>query len=90
VTPDGAALEDNDPHLEIGSLFDEDVFLRGKEPEKITAANHVTAVAEKIGAGASGDEVQFELGVAMAPVGSSGIGIAPGHAVEFGRKVETL
>lgn len=90
VTFDGAALEDDDPHLKVGSLLDKDMFLRGEEPEKIAATNLVATVTEKIGARASGDEIQFELGVVMTPVGSSGAGITPGHAVEFGRKVETL
>lgn len=87
---DGAPLEDYDPHLEIEGLFDEDVFLRREEPEKIAATDLITTVAEKIRARALGDEIQFEFGMVMAPVGSSGVGIAPGHAIEFRRKIETL
>lgn len=87
---DRAALEDDDPHLEVGSLFDQHVFLCREEPEKIAAANLVTAITEQISSRASGDEVQLEFGVVVAPVGSRRGGVAPDHAVEFGRKIKTL
>lgn len=90
MTPDGAAFKDDNPHLKVGSLFDQDVFLRGKEPKKIAAANLIAAITQKVGAGTSGDEVQFELGVVMSPVGSGWVRIAPCHAIEFRRKVKTL
>ena len=90
MTPDGAAPEDDDPHLEVGSLFDKNMFLCGEEPEKVAAANLVASFAEQIGASTSGDEVQLELGMVMTPVGSGGVRIAPGHAIEFRRKIKML
>lgn len=90
VTPDSAAFEDHNPHLEVGSLFDQNVFLGREKPEKVAAANLVAPVAEQIGASASGDEIQFEFGMMMTPVGSRWVCIAPSHAIEFLGKIKTL
>jgi len=90
VTLDGAPFEYDNPHLKVDGLFDKNVFLCGEEPEKISATNLVAAIAKEISSGSPGDEVKLEFCMAVAPVGSSGIGITPRHAVKFGRKIEAL
>lgn len=87
---DGAAAEDGDPHLEVGCLLDEDVFLGGEEPKEIAAADLVAAVAEEVGAATAGDEVELELDVAVATIGGGEMGVTPDVAVECGRKLEAL
>ena len=87
---DGAAAEDGDPPFEVGCLLDEDVFLRGEEPEEVAAADLVAAVAEEVGAATAGDEVELELDVMVAAIGGGEVGIAPDVAVECGRELEAL
>ena len=79
---DGAAAKDGDPHLEVGCLLDEHMFLSGEEPEEISAADFVATVAEQIGAATAGDEVELELDVAVTAVGGGEIGVAPEVAIE--------
>lgn len=57
MTSDCATFKDNDPHLEVRSLLDKDVFLCREEPEEVAATNLIAAVAEEISADTSGDEV---------------------------------
>ena len=91
----GAALnqpapKDNDPHLEVGSLFNEDMLLRREEPEQVAAADLIVTVAKQIGARTTCDEVQLELCVVMPPVRTRRIGVTPCHTVEISGKFEPL
>lgn len=85
-----SAAKDSDPHAEVGSLFDEDMLLRGEEPEKISAADFVPALAEEIDAPAAGDEIQFKFGVGMTAVGGGKVVVLPDAAIEFGLQMQVL
>ena len=87
---DQPAAEDDDPHLEVGCLLDEDMLLCGEEPEQVAASYLVLSVAEQISSSAACDEIQLQLSVVMPPVGAGRVGVAPRHTVEICGKFEPL
>ena len=89
-SPDGVRFGDSDPHLEVGGLLDEDMFLRGKQPEQIAAPDLVFAVGEQVEAAALRDEVKFQFGVMVHRVGAALLVVVPEVAIEFGRQMEVL
>ncbi len=84
------AAEHADPHAEIWSLFNEDVFLCREEPEEVAAADFVTAVAQEVDAATSGDEIQFQLGMSVAAVGGGKVVVLPYPAIQFRRQMQML
>ncbi len=85
-----ATTEDDDPHLKVGRLLDEDVLLRGEEPEQVAAAYLIMTAAQQIGSAAARNEVQLQLRMAVAAVGTCRVGITPRHSVEACGKFESL
>jgi hypothetical protein len=87
---DGFGFYDADPHLEVGRLLDEHVFLRGEKPEEIATADLVFAVGEQIEAGAAGDEVELQFGVMVHGVGAPELAVVPEVSIEAGGQFEEL
>lgn len=87
---DHAPEKDADPHAEVGGLLDEDVFLRGEEPEEIAAADFVAAIAEKIDAATVGDEIQFQFGIGVKAVGGGKVVVLPDAAIKPGLQMQML
>jgi hypothetical protein len=57
--------EDRPPQLVVGGLLDEDVILAGKEPGQGALRKFVATLAEQVGRGATDDEVDLDLGMAV-------------------------
>src|SRR6266487_4594456 len=57
--------EDRPPELVVGGLVDEDVILAWKEPGQCALRELVATLAEQVGRGASDDEVDLDLGMAV-------------------------
>ena len=87
---DGLRPGDTDPHFEVGRLFDEDVFLRGKQPEQIATADLVFAVGEQVEAAALRDEIELQFRVTMHRVGATVVTVMPEIAVQLGGQFELL
>lgn len=80
-SPDQFLLEDGYPHLEVFGEVKQHMFLRGEQPEKITGADLVLAVAKQVSSRSSRDEVQLEFGVMMPGVGNDWVVITPDVSV---------
>ena len=78
-----AGAEHRPPQLVVGGLVHEHVILRGEEPGQRARRELVAAVAQQVGRPAAHDEVELQLGMAMAsrrPVGGEVVTDAPGGA----------
>lgn len=84
------AAKDADPHAEVAGLLNKDVFLRGKEPEQVSSADFVAAVAEQVDAPAAGDEIEFEFGMGMATIGGGEIVVLPDAAIQLRLQMQML
>jgi hypothetical protein len=82
--------EDEDPHLKIRSLLDEDVLLGGEEPEQVASADSIMTITQEIGSGATRDEIQLELFMVVPPVRTGRVGVTPRHTIEICREFEPL
>lgn len=82
--------EDCDPHAEVGGLLDEDVILRGKQPEEVAAADLITAAPDEVDASTASYEVQFEFGVSMAAIGRGKVVVLPDSSVQFSWQMKML
>lgn len=87
---DSAAAKDRDPHAKVGALLHQHVFLFGKQPQEISAANLIPLIANEIGSRAARDQVQFQLRVGVATIRHGARGVLPHASVEFGGKIQFL
>src|SRR5215208_3744040 len=63
---DESRAENGPPELVVGRLVDKDVVLAGKEPSQRAGRELVAPLADQVGGAASHDQVDLELGMAVA------------------------
>ncbi|HEY2039749.1 MAG TPA: hypothetical protein VGG95_08785 [Edaphobacter sp.] len=90
ISSDGSTTEDGNPHLEFLGLFHQHMFLRRKQPEQIAAAYLVSEVPQQVDSSSLRNQVQFQFGMMMRPIGDGKVCVTPNLAIENGRKLETL
>ena len=88
--PDGPRLRDANPHFEIGRLLNQDVFLRGKQPEQIAPANLIFAIGEQVKPAALRHQIELQFRVMMHCVRPAVMAVMPQVTIETGREFELL
>jgi hypothetical protein len=87
---DQSTPKDDDQHLKIVCLFNENVLLCGEKPEQVTAPDLIMAITQQIGSGTARDEIQLKLRVVMPPVRTRRVGITPRTSIEIFRELKSL
>ena len=80
--PNGLWFGDANPHFKIDGLLYQHVFLGGKQPKQIAAANLIFAIRKEIEAVSLRHEVELQFGMMMHGIGATVVTVVPDIPVE--------